>query len=208
MSFSGINPKLSKSSIPATFPLISRRVKPDTFSVLRCSENLETSKCRGLLKRKIWFSDFWMKSITSLTESFFNFVTWNWWKHTSDSGKKKFQVIINFGWSTYGWPRVWRNNFLLNGDWRCKTFNVINFWLSSLPKNCLALRTQTFHISALSFRINRVEKQATIFRFPETPVITISLFRSRTSMCLRLLGCAVFYKICFWISSICSCGHD
>ena len=69
--FSGINPKLSKSSIPAIFPLISILVNPADFKIFKVSLKELISYLKEALKRNVFPLFFLMKSITSDTLSFF-----------------------------------------------------------------------------------------------------------------------------------------
>ncbi len=73
--------------------------------------------------------------------------------------KQNAQIIQHFGDSADGGTRVFADRFLLDGDGRAETADVIYFGFFHLPQKLPGIGRETFDIAPLAFGVDGVEGQ-------------------------------------------------
>ena len=74
-------------------------------------------------------------------------------------GIQKSEIIINFGYRSHGRPGISVGGFLVDRDWRRKSFYFIYIRLFHLSQKLSGVGGKRFHISSLPLRINGIKSQ-------------------------------------------------
>ncbi len=86
----------------------------------------------------------------------------------SDSCIHKSEIIIDFRYGSYCGTWISVRRFLVNGNCRRKSLNAFYIRFFHLSQELSCIRRQRFHVSSLSFRINRIKCQRRFSRTTES----------------------------------------
>ena len=73
--------------------------------------------------------------------------------------KQELEIIVDLGDRTYGRTRVTRTDFLLNGYGGRYTVNAVHVGFLHTPEELPRVGAEALHVAALTFGIERVERQ-------------------------------------------------
>ena len=75
----------------------------------------------------------------------------------TDPGEEQPQVIVNFGHRAHGGTRVFTRSFLVDGNGRAQTFDVVDIRFFHPAQKLAGICRERLHISALAFSINGIK---------------------------------------------------
>ena len=83
-----------------------------------------------------------------------------WAVRLADTSKKQPEVVVNLSDRSHGRSRIARGGLLIDRDCRAQSFDEVNVRLIHLAQELSSVGRQTFHVAALTFGKNCVEREA------------------------------------------------